>query len=130
MWAGGSRRLSLTATTRSRTRIEPFARPLTADGLRATTRGMQARVYVTLKPGVLDPQGKAVRSSLTTLGFAGVSDVRLGKYLEVTLARDRSGQGARGRRADVPEAARQHRDRELPHRLDQVAPAAERQDEP
>jgi phosphoribosylformylglycinamidine synthase len=46
---------------------------------------MQARVYVTLKPGVLDPQGKAVRSSLTTLGFPGISDVRLGKYLEVTL---------------------------------------------
>jgi phosphoribosylformylglycinamidine synthase subunit PurS len=46
---------------------------------------MQARVYVTLKPGVLDPQGKAVRSSLATIGFGGVSDVRLGKYLEVTL---------------------------------------------
>jgi len=44
-----------------------------------------ARVYVTLKPGVLDPQGKAIRSSLATLGFADVADVRLGKYLEVTL---------------------------------------------
>ncbi|MHB8417764.1 MAG: phosphoribosylformylglycinamidine synthase subunit PurS [Myxococcales bacterium] len=44
-----------------------------------------ARVFVTLKPGVLDPQGKAIRSSLASLGFADVSDVRLGKYLEVTL---------------------------------------------
>ncbi len=46
---------------------------------------MLARVYVTLKSAVLDPQGKAIRSSLATLGFAGVTDVRLGKYLEVTL---------------------------------------------
>jgi phosphoribosylformylglycinamidine synthase subunit PurS len=46
---------------------------------------MLARVYVTLKPGVLDPQGKAIRASLATLGFADVTDVRLGKYLEVTL---------------------------------------------
>ena len=47
---------------------------------------MQARVYVTLKPGVLDPQGKAIGASLGSLGFAGVSAVRLGKYLELSLA--------------------------------------------
>jgi phosphoribosylformylglycinamidine synthase len=46
---------------------------------------MKARIYVTLKPGVLDPQGKAIRSSLATLGFGGVDDVRLGKYLEIAL---------------------------------------------
>ncbi len=47
---------------------------------------MLAKVYVTLKPGVLDPQGKAVRSSLASLGFLGVEDVRLGKYVELRLA--------------------------------------------
>ncbi len=46
---------------------------------------MQARVYVTLKRGVLDPQGKAVARSLTTLGFDEVRDVRLGKFIELDL---------------------------------------------
>jgi len=47
---------------------------------------MKARVYVTLKPGVLDPQGKAIESSLHSLGFGGVQEVRMGKYFELTLA--------------------------------------------
>jgi phosphoribosylformylglycinamidine synthase len=47
---------------------------------------MKARVHVTLKSGVLDPQGKAVQHSLTGLGFAGVNDVRQGKYIELELA--------------------------------------------
>jgi phosphoribosylformylglycinamidine synthase subunit PurS len=46
---------------------------------------MRARVFVTLKRGVLDPQGKAVAHGLRSLGFAGVEDVRIGKYLELTL---------------------------------------------
>ena len=46
---------------------------------------MQARVYVTLKRGVLDPQGKAVARSLATMGYEEVQDVRLGKFVEVTL---------------------------------------------
>lgn len=46
---------------------------------------MKARIYVTLKPGVLDPQGKAVEHSLHDLGFDEVGDVRQGKYLEVEL---------------------------------------------
>lgn len=46
---------------------------------------MKARVYVTLKSGVLDPQGKAVCSSLHSLGYAEVEDVRLGKYMVVRL---------------------------------------------
>lgn len=46
---------------------------------------MKARVYVTLKPGVLDPQGKAVEHSLHDLGFDGVNDVRQGKYMEIEL---------------------------------------------
>lgn len=46
---------------------------------------MIARVFVTLKPGVLDPAGKAVESSLHSLGFPEVNQVRLGKYLELAL---------------------------------------------
>lgn len=46
---------------------------------------MKARVYVTLKKEVLDPQGQAVKRSLRHLGFDTVSEVRVGKYLEVTL---------------------------------------------
>lgn len=46
---------------------------------------MKARVHITPKPGVLDPQGKAVRDALASLGFDGVADVRQGKYLELEL---------------------------------------------
>lgn len=46
---------------------------------------MKAKVHVTLKPGVLDPQGKAIAHALADLGFAGVGDVRQGKYLELEL---------------------------------------------
>jgi phosphoribosylformylglycinamidine synthase subunit PurS len=49
---------------------------------------LNARVYVTLKKGVLDPQGKAVAHSLGSLGFNGVEEVRLGKYIEVKLDGD------------------------------------------
>ena len=47
---------------------------------------MQARVHVTLKSGVLDPQGEAVRHALGALGFGGVGEVRVGKVIEVELA--------------------------------------------
>ena len=46
---------------------------------------MTAKVYVTPKRGVLDPQGKAVQHALQTLGFAEVGDVRIGKYIEIQL---------------------------------------------
>lgn len=46
---------------------------------------MKAIVHVTLKNGVLDPQGKAVQHSLADLGFAGVNDVRQGKFIELNL---------------------------------------------
>lgn len=46
---------------------------------------MKARVYVTYKSGVLDPQGKAVRGGLSSLGFGDVADVRQGKYFEIRL---------------------------------------------
>ncbi len=46
---------------------------------------MKVRVYVTLKEGILDPQGKAVKHSLNTLGYSAVEDVRIGKYIELNL---------------------------------------------
>lgn len=47
---------------------------------------MKARVTVTLKNGVLDPQGKAIQGALKSLGFSGVDDVRQGKLIELDLA--------------------------------------------
>ena len=47
---------------------------------------MKARVHITLKNGVLDPQGKAIQHALDALGFSGVDDVRQGKYIELDLA--------------------------------------------
>lgn len=47
---------------------------------------MKAHIKITLKNGVLDPQGKAIQSALGSLGFSGVEDVRQGKYIEVDLA--------------------------------------------
>jgi phosphoribosylformylglycinamidine synthase PurS subunit len=46
---------------------------------------MLAKVYVTPKRGVLDPQGKAVEHALRSLGFGEVGDVRIGKYMEIRL---------------------------------------------
>jgi len=46
---------------------------------------MKAKVYVNLKSGVLDPQGKAIQHSVELLGFSGISDVRQGKYFEISL---------------------------------------------
>jgi len=51
---------------------------------------MKRRIFVTLKNGVLDPQGKAVHHALTGLGFAGVNDVRIGKLIEIDVADDTS----------------------------------------
>ncbi len=46
---------------------------------------MKAKVYVTLKSGVLDPQGQAVARALGRLGFAEVKDARIGKYIELQV---------------------------------------------
>jgi phosphoribosylformylglycinamidine synthase subunit PurS len=46
---------------------------------------MKAKVFVTLKPGVLDPQGKAIKHSVELLGFNGVKDIRQGKYFEIAI---------------------------------------------
>ena len=47
---------------------------------------MKTRVYVTLKSGVLDPQGKAIHHALEGLGFSGINNVRAGKLIELDLA--------------------------------------------
>ena len=46
---------------------------------------MKAKIYITLKEGIHDPQGRAVQQSLHTLGFETIQDVRIGKFLEVDL---------------------------------------------
>ncbi len=53
---------------------------------------MKAKIYVTLKPSVLDPQGKAIHHSVESLGYKDVADIRQGKYFEIAL------------NADLPEA--------------------------
>ena len=47
---------------------------------------MKAKVIITLKNGVLDPQGKAIEGALTSLGFSGVDNVRQGKFIELDVA--------------------------------------------
>ena len=51
---------------------------------------MKLRIFVTLKNGVLDPQGKAIHKALDGLGFAGINDVRAGKLIELDVADDTS----------------------------------------
>jgi phosphoribosylformylglycinamidine synthase len=46
---------------------------------------MKAKVYVTLKPSVLDPQGKAIHHSVESMGFGQIEDIRQGKYFEIAL---------------------------------------------
>jgi len=60
---------------------------------------MKARVFVTLKNGVLDPQGKAIGHALNNLGFASVGDVRQGKLIEIELAESDEAKA----RADIKE---------------------------
>lgn len=49
---------------------------------------MNVRIYITLKPAVLDPQGKAIENSLRRLGYAEAKDVRVGKYIQMKLSTD------------------------------------------
>jgi phosphoribosylformylglycinamidine synthase subunit PurS len=63
---------------------------------------MKARVHVTLKRGVLDPQGEAVRHALGALGFGGVEAVRIGKVIELELA-ESDAEAARARVGEMCE---------------------------
>jgi len=56
---------------------------------------MKVRVFVSLKPGVLDPQGRAVHHSLEGLGFSGVEDVRVGRMIELEVADSTSDEALR-----------------------------------
>ena len=56
---------------------------------------MRARVYVTLKPSVFDPQGRTIVDALQSLGYGGVADVRQGKYFELDLATTERAQAER-----------------------------------
>ena len=51
---------------------------------------MKVRIHISLKPGVLDPQGRAVHHALEGLGFSGVEDVRIGRFVDLDLADDTS----------------------------------------
>ena len=61
---------------------------------------MRARVLIRPKAGILDPQGQAVERALPALGFEGVSDVRIGKHVELTV-RDGDGEQAARRMAEA-----------------------------
>jgi phosphoribosylformylglycinamidine synthase PurS subunit len=63
---------------------------------------LKARVHITLKNGVLDPQGKAIQNALEGLGFDGVEDVRQGKFIELELA-DGDAEAAKARVAEMCE---------------------------
>ena len=56
---------------------------------------MKAKVYVTLKPGVLDPQGKAIHHSAELLGYENIADIRQGKYFEISMEDSATEQEAR-----------------------------------
>ena len=78
---------------------------------------LKAKVYVTLKSGVLDPQGKTVLRALRTLGHQAVRDVRQGKYFELNLADGLPAGGSPRDGGDHrPRGPDQHRDRGIPLR--------------
>ena len=49
---------------------------------------MKVKIYITLKEGVLDPQGKAVKEALDTMGYRDVADLRIGKFMEMRISTD------------------------------------------
>ena len=75
---------------------------------------MKARVTVTLKSGILDPQGKAIEGALKSLGVDGVASVRQGKVFDIEIAGTDKAKAEAALKACRRQAARQHRDRELP----------------
>ena len=66
----------------ARNKIDPFV----YIPQREPSGPMKAKIKITLKNGVLDPQGKAIQNAVGALGISGVEDVRQGKYIEVALA--------------------------------------------
>ena len=74
---------------------------------------MRARVFVTLKPSVFDPQGKTIADALHSLGYDGVDDVRQGKYFELDLSTTEADASQGARRRSRRQTAGQPGDREL-----------------
>jgi phosphoribosylformylglycinamidine synthase len=75
-------------TAKIKSRCGGRERPMTRAGpalLEGREIKMLAKVYVTLKNGVLDPQGKAIHHAAETIGYRGIADVRQGKYFEIKL---------------------------------------------
>jgi phosphoribosylformylglycinamidine synthase len=85
---------------------------------------MKARVTVTLKSGVLDPQGKAIEGALKSLGVAGVASVRQGKVFDIEIEDGDAVKAEATLEGGRREAARQHGDRELSRRDDRLSAAA------
>ena len=71
---------------------------------------MKATIHITLKNGVLDPQGKAIENALGQLGFGGVDEVRQGKLIEVNLSESDPRKSRGGAHRYVRKAARQYGD--------------------
>src|ERR1700709_2006154 len=84
---------------------------------------MKARVTVTLKSGILDPQGKAIEGALKSLGVAGISSVRQGKGFDTEITGADKAQGAAGAKGCRRQALGEHRDRELSGRDREVVDA-------
>ena len=70
---------------------------------------MKARVFVTLKPSVFDPQGQTIADALHSMGYAGVGDVRQGKYFELELDAASADEAQAARVRSRRQAARQSR---------------------
>ena len=77
---------------------------------------MKARVTVTLKTGVLDPQGKAIEGALRSLGVEGVASVRQGKVFDIELDTADRARAEETLEGGLREASREHGGRELPRR--------------
>ena len=77
---------------------------------------MKARVTVTLKTGVLDPQGKAIEGALQSLGVEGIASVRQGKVFDIELDTADTDPGRGGPQGRLREAPGEHGGRELPRR--------------
>ncbi len=75
---------------------------------------MKARVTVTLKSGILDPQGKAIEGALKSLGVDGVASVRQGKVFDIEIIRLRQDEGRSGPQGCRRQAVGEHGNRELP----------------
>src|SRR5262245_50594952 len=82
----GSRRQPRADTGGDRTRVRSRRSAETRRLHFCESLPMRARVFVTLKPSVFDPQGRTIAEALHSLGYSGVDDVRQGKYFELDLA--------------------------------------------